>query len=360
MIVTVTMNAAVDRTLTVPSFRPGHRHRASDSLTLAGGKGINIARGLKRLEVPVVATGLAGGRTGTRIVEELTNEEILNDFVRIADESRTSTRSSTRRRPRTARSTSGGRTSSPRSSEFLLEKLRYLSRGAAFVVFAGSAAARRRRGFLRRGDPGAEPAHVPTVLDTEGETPRARDRRRAVSRLAEPARGRGPDRPGAVRGAGFRAGARADRGPRRAKRADHPRERLLRVAPRGPLGTPLESRSAAARARRARGRRRRSLSGFLAARSEGRQAEEALRDAVAAGSASTLEVGAGGSTHARPHGLPTRCRSSPSSRRSQSGSRRSPLVPSRRTLRVPAKTELPAQAIPMKAPGLRAFKEPLA
>ena len=91
MIVTVTMNAAVDRTLTVPNFRPGHRHRASDGLTLAGGKGINIARALKRLELPVVATGLAGGRTGTRIVEELTTEAILNDFVRIGDESRTST-----------------------------------------------------------------------------------------------------------------------------------------------------------------------------------------------------------------------------------------------------------------------------
>ena len=58
MIVTVTLNAALDRTVTVPSFTPGHRHRASAVLTLAGGKGINIARALKRLEVPVVATGL--------------------------------------------------------------------------------------------------------------------------------------------------------------------------------------------------------------------------------------------------------------------------------------------------------------
>ena len=91
MIVTVTLNAALDRTVTVPNFQRGQRHRASQGLTLAGGKGINIARALKRLDVPVVATGLAGGRTGTRIVEELTAEAILNDFVRIADESRTTT-----------------------------------------------------------------------------------------------------------------------------------------------------------------------------------------------------------------------------------------------------------------------------
>ena len=91
MIVTVTLNAALDRTLTVPHFQRGHRHRASQVLTLAGGKGINVARALKRLEVPVVATGLTGGRTGTRIIEELTAEAILNDFVRIGEESRTST-----------------------------------------------------------------------------------------------------------------------------------------------------------------------------------------------------------------------------------------------------------------------------
>src|SRR5215510_5209896 len=91
MIVTVTMNAALDRILTVPNFERGHRHRASEKLTLAGGKGITVARALKRLGVPVVATGLAGGRNGRRILEELTEEAILNDFVRIEDESRTST-----------------------------------------------------------------------------------------------------------------------------------------------------------------------------------------------------------------------------------------------------------------------------
>src|SRR6266480_5433532 len=91
MIVTVTLNAAIDRTLTVPNFQRGQRHRASAGLTLAGGKGINVARALKRLGIPVVATGLAGGRTGTHVVEELTAEAILNDFVRIGDESRTST-----------------------------------------------------------------------------------------------------------------------------------------------------------------------------------------------------------------------------------------------------------------------------
>ena len=49
MIVTVTLNAAIDRTITVPNFQRGQRHRASNGLPLAGGKGINIARALKTL-----------------------------------------------------------------------------------------------------------------------------------------------------------------------------------------------------------------------------------------------------------------------------------------------------------------------
>ena len=138
MIITVTMNAAIDRTLTVPNFRGGQRHRASQGLSLAGGKGINVARTLKRLGVPVVATGLAGGRTGERIIEELTNEAILNDFARIGDESRTSTA--------VVDPTSGTHTEiyewgpvvRPEELETLAEKLRYLSRGAELVVLSGS------------------------------------------------------------------------------------------------------------------------------------------------------------------------------------------------------------------------------
>ena len=58
---------------------------------MAGGKGVNVARALKPLGQPVIATGVAGGPTGTRIIEQLTEESILNDFARIREESRTST-----------------------------------------------------------------------------------------------------------------------------------------------------------------------------------------------------------------------------------------------------------------------------
>jgi len=169
MIITVTLNAAIDRTLSVPNFRPGRRHRTVESTTMAGGKGVNIARTLKTLGQPVIATGFAGGPTGTRIVEQLTEESILTDFVRIRAESRTNlsvvdptTGEQTEVNERGAQITS-------REMELFHDKLMYLARGAEVVVFAGSL------------PPGVEPdayAHLitelrkqglTTVVDTDGE-----------------------------------------------------------------------------------------------------------------------------------------------------------------------------------------------
>src|SRR5438128_6188642 len=162
------MNAAIDRTLTVPNFQRGQRHRASQGLTLAGGKGINIARGLKRLEAPVVATGLVGGRTGTRIVEELTAEAILNDFVRIADESRTTTA--------VVDPTSGSYTEivewgphvEPEELETLMEKLHYLANGADAVVFAGSLPRGVQESFYAEAIRDLKRRNVQSIVDSEG------------------------------------------------------------------------------------------------------------------------------------------------------------------------------------------------
>lgn len=138
MILTVTMNAALDRTLIVPNFQGGRRHRASDALTLPGGKGVNIARALRNLGQPVIATGLAGGRTGTAIIEQLTAEGILNDFVRIGDESRTSTAVVDPTSNLQTEINEYGPSVSDAELAVLTEKLGYLARGADIVVLAGS------------------------------------------------------------------------------------------------------------------------------------------------------------------------------------------------------------------------------
>jgi 1-phosphofructokinase family hexose kinase len=169
VIVTVTLNAAVDRTLTVPNVQLGQRHRASHSLTGAGGKGVNVARALKRLESPVIATGLAGGRTGDRIIEELAGEGILNDFVRIADESRTSIAVVDPTAGTLTEIYEWGPAVRPEELEILLDKLHYLSRVASFVVFAGSLPRDVENDFYGEAIRDLNRRGVQCVLDCEGE-----------------------------------------------------------------------------------------------------------------------------------------------------------------------------------------------
>ncbi len=168
MIVTVTLNAALDRTLTVPNFQLGHRHRASQGLTLAGGKGINVARALKRLNAPVVATGLAGGRTGTRIVEELTSEAILNDFVRIGDESRTSTAVVDPTAGTYTEINEWGPYVEEEELTMLLDKINYLARAADIVVFAGTLPRGVDDSFYAEAIRELNRHQVRAVLDSEG------------------------------------------------------------------------------------------------------------------------------------------------------------------------------------------------
>jgi 1-phosphofructokinase family hexose kinase len=293
VIVTVTLNAALDRTLTVPNFQRGQRHRASDVLTLAGGKGINIARALKRVDVPVVATGLAGGRTGTRIVEELTAEAILNDFVRIGEESRTSTA--------VVDPTEGSYTEinewGPRVTdvelEVLLDKLRYLSRGADFVVFAGSLPRGVEEAFYGEATRELNRRGVQVVLDSEGQplrfgteaepwlvSPNQREAEHVVGQELE------DDEDflmalDAIADAGARnVHITVDSGCFALLREERQQRRYRAHVP---MLEPISTVGAGDVL----------LAQFIAAQMAGKPVAEALRLAVAAGAASTLEVGAG-------------------------------------------------------------------
>jgi 1-phosphofructokinase/tagatose 6-phosphate kinase len=138
MIITVTLNAAIDKSLSVPNFRLGRRHRTVEQTTMPGGKGVNVARTLKTLGQPVIATGFAGGATGTRIVEQLTAESILSDFVRIGEESRTNTAVLDPTNGQQTEINERGPAVTPKEVELFHDKLLYLARGADVVVFAGS------------------------------------------------------------------------------------------------------------------------------------------------------------------------------------------------------------------------------
>jgi 1-phosphofructokinase family hexose kinase len=293
MIITVTLNAAIDKSLAVPNFRLGRRHRTVEQRTMAGGKGVNIARTLKALGQPVIATGFAGGATGTHIVEQLTEESILNDFVRIRDESRTNTSVLD---PTTGAQTEineRGPSVTPQEVELFRDKLLYLARGAAIVVFAGSLPRGVEPDLYASLIRDLERSEVTTVIDTDGEPLRLavraepdlvspnvleaeelvghefaseEERSLAIAEIAA----LGPHEVIMTLPDGCLAQVLID-GQKRLKRA--------RIEPREPIAK--------------RGSGDAFLAGYLAARYEGRPPDQCVRFGVACGAESTGRFGAG-------------------------------------------------------------------
>jgi fructose-1-phosphate kinase PfkB-like protein len=177
--------------------------------------------------------------------------------------------------------------------EMLLEKLAYLSRGADYVIFAGSLPRGVDDGFYGEAIRELNRRGVPTVLDSEGEPLRKGTQAEPIlvspnEREAEGLVGQefhddddflagldaiaelGARNVLITRESGCWALLRSEREPRR-YRALAPRVDPVSAVGSGDV----------------------LLAGFIAARLEGRTDEEAIRAAVAAGTASTLELGAG-------------------------------------------------------------------
>ena len=88
VILTVTPNAAVDKTYRVENFSLDRVHRPQETLTVAGGKGINVARVFQTLGGKAIATGFLGGNQGQIVANALAREHIPNEFVTVSGETR--------------------------------------------------------------------------------------------------------------------------------------------------------------------------------------------------------------------------------------------------------------------------------
>lgn len=89
MILTVTLNPAVDKTCQVTRLVKGQVNRMTECKNLAGGKGINVTRVLRQYKEEVNATGFLGGYNGMFISDELERIGAKSAFTKIARETRT-------------------------------------------------------------------------------------------------------------------------------------------------------------------------------------------------------------------------------------------------------------------------------
>jgi len=89
MIVTVTLNPAIDKTVDIGDFKYNGLNRITSVVLDPGGKGINVSKTIKYLQGDTVATGFIGGNGGNIIEQGLKSLGIESDFIHVDGETRT-------------------------------------------------------------------------------------------------------------------------------------------------------------------------------------------------------------------------------------------------------------------------------
>jgi 1-phosphofructokinase family hexose kinase len=169
MVVTVTPNTAIDRTLFVPRFDSGQTLRASSEAIGMGGKAADASWILGELGQPSLALGFAAGETGRRMESMLRARGVKTDFTWV--------KGSTRENVLVVNEDGSGQTTiavesllvTPADVSKLSAKVESALPGASSLVLGGSlplgVPPAMHAQFVRA----ARAAGVPTLFDASGE-----------------------------------------------------------------------------------------------------------------------------------------------------------------------------------------------
>ncbi|MFG2803626.1 1-phosphofructokinase family hexose kinase [Streptomyces pseudovenezuelae] len=170
MILTVTLNTALDITYRVRSLRPHTSHRVGEVTERPGGKGLNVARVLAALGHEVTVTGFTGGDTGRTVQDRLTAVPGLVDaLVPVSGPTRRTIAIMDERSGDTTQLNEPGPTVTPAEWSAFQEAYEDLVPSVSAVALCGSlppgVPVGAYAGLIRT----AKAAGVPVLLDTSGE-----------------------------------------------------------------------------------------------------------------------------------------------------------------------------------------------
>ncbi|MCL5959119.1 MAG: 1-phosphofructokinase [Chloroflexi bacterium] len=139
MIITVTLNPAVDKTVELDELVPGETNRVSGVRTDPGGKGIDVSRVLRTLGTSSLAMGFVAGSMGRFVEASLNEAGILDDFIHTQGQTRTNVAIVERNKSITTLLSEAGPETDPQCFKLLKSKLagRLDSKGN-WVVCSGS------------------------------------------------------------------------------------------------------------------------------------------------------------------------------------------------------------------------------
>ncbi|MEV0470796.1 1-phosphofructokinase family hexose kinase [Streptomyces prunicolor] len=170
MILTVTLNTALDITYRVRELRPHGSHRVSEVTERPGGKGLNVARVLAALGHEVTVTGFTGGATGRVVQEQLTDTPgVLDALVPVSGATRRTIAVVDDRTGDTTQLNEPGPTVTSAEWSAFQKTYEGLLGGVSAVALCGSlppgVPVGAYAGLIRT----ARTAGVPVLLDTSGE-----------------------------------------------------------------------------------------------------------------------------------------------------------------------------------------------
>ena len=169
MIVTVTLNPCLDRTLTVPRLAVDEVIRATDARLDWGGKGFNVSRALQALGGESLALGLVGGAAGELVARGLVGLGIPADLVPIAGETRTNTAITEAGSGRYVKVNEPGPAVQPEELAAFLERVRAQLHPGDLWILSGSLPPGLRDDVYARLVELVQAAGARALLDTSGE-----------------------------------------------------------------------------------------------------------------------------------------------------------------------------------------------
>ncbi len=169
MILTITFNPAIDKTMIIDDFRLGRVNRESGLRIDAAGKGINVSKAIQNLDGKSRAMGILAGSAGEFIKDELDKVGIENDFLFIEGQTRTNVK--------VVDEMNNLVTDINENGPFVLEDdLKTFERKVidslsedSIAVFSGSVPRNVDKEVYKRLISGAKAKGVKTVLDADGE-----------------------------------------------------------------------------------------------------------------------------------------------------------------------------------------------
>ncbi len=139
MIITVTLNPTMDKTVILDELILGETNRVKESRTDPGGKGINVSRVLRTLDQSSLAMGFVSGGIGRFVEASLNEVGILDDFIHTPGQTRTNLVIEDEKCHTTTVISEKGPETKPHYVDELKHRLQGHCQPDSWVVYAGSA-----------------------------------------------------------------------------------------------------------------------------------------------------------------------------------------------------------------------------